>query len=223
MFLLEINYKLLWYYVYYAGDGLDYSLVYWSSLGGLSVEGDKNTSGQAVWFLTSDPAHCQGEGGVDLSAVSFLWSEHSALRLATCLSRCFSVNLRHHVLKWDLLACEMVAENWTSAQTCMDSLAYRGPTAVPSQLVCTILYSPSPCVSPPHFLYSNGETLLVYVFDICTNAPLWKNKMKPWHIWNKWAICVFLWVAMHTWTKDLDICTERSYCDFTQCWNWYLL
>lgn len=44
MFLLEINYKLLWYYVYYAGDGLDYSLVYWSSLGSLSVEGDKNTS-----------------------------------------------------------------------------------------------------------------------------------------------------------------------------------
>lgn len=92
MFLLEINYKLLWYYVYYAGDGLDYSLVYWSSLGGLSVEGDKNTSGQAVWFLTSDPAHCQGGGGVDLSAVSFLWSEHSALRLATCLSRCFSAS-----------------------------------------------------------------------------------------------------------------------------------
>lgn len=150
MFLLEINYKLLWYYVYYAGDGLDYSLVYWSSLGGLSVEGDKNTSGQAVWFLTSDPAHCQGEGGVDLSAVSFLWSEHSALRLATCLSRCFSVNLRHHVLKWDLLACEMVAKNWTSAQTCMDSLAYRGGHSS-SQPTCLyyIVLTKSLCLTTP--------------------------------------------------------------------------
>lgn len=134
MFLLEINYKLL-YYVYYAGDGLDYSLAYWTSLGGLSVEGDKHFSrGQAVWFLTSDPAHCQGGGGADLSAVSFPWSEHSALRLATSLSRCFSVNLCHQVLKWDLLACEKVAEDWTSAQTCMDSLACRGPQQFPANL-----------------------------------------------------------------------------------------
>lgn len=42
---------------------------------------------------------------------SSLCSEHSALRLATSLSRCFSANLWHQVLNWDFLALAAVAEN----------------------------------------------------------------------------------------------------------------
>lgn len=48
-----------------------------------------------------------------------------------------------------------------------------------SQPTCLyyIVLTKSLCLTPhPPFLYSDGETLLVYVFDICTNAPLWKRK-----------------------------------------------
>lgn len=46
-----------------------------------------------------------------------------------------------------------------------------------SQPTCLyyIVLTKSLCLTIP-LLYSNGETLLVYVFDICTNAPLWKRK-----------------------------------------------
>lgn len=93
-------------YVYYAGDGLDYSSVYWTSLFCLSVQGDKHFSrGQAVRFVTSDPAHCHGGGwSLSVSCGSFdssPCSEHSALRLATSLSRCFSANPWHQVLNWN--------------------------------------------------------------------------------------------------------------------------
>lgn len=141
MSLLTINYELLlWYSVYYAGDGLDYSSVYWTSLFCLSVQGDKHFSrGQAVRFATSDPAHCHGWGGAYLSVVAHLipppCSEHSALRLATSLSGCFSANLWHPSTELKLfLAPETVAENWTSAQTCTDSLACRGPQQFPANL-----------------------------------------------------------------------------------------
>lgn len=140
MSLLTINYELLlWYYVYYAGDGLDYSSVYWTSLFCLSVQGDKHFSrGQAVRLMTSDPAHCHG-GGWSLSVScgsvdSSPCSEHSALRLATSLSRCFSANPWHQVLNSNFLAHETVAEKRTSAQTCSDSLACRGPQQFPANL-----------------------------------------------------------------------------------------
>lgn len=58
--------------------------------------------GQAVRLVTSDPAHCHGGDGACLSAVAPLipppCSEHSALRLANCLSRCFSAYQRHQEL-----------------------------------------------------------------------------------------------------------------------------
>lgn len=60
--------------------------------------------GQAVQLVTSDPAHCHGGGGACLSAVAPLipppppCSEHSALRLANYLSRCFSAYRRHQEL-----------------------------------------------------------------------------------------------------------------------------
>lgn len=104
-----------------------------------SVQGNKHFSrGQAVRFMTSDPAHCHG-GGRSLSVScgsvdSSPCSEHSALRLATSLSRCFSANLRHQVLNWNFLAHETVAENRTSAQTGPDSLACRGPQQFPANL-----------------------------------------------------------------------------------------
>lgn len=55
-------------------------------------------------------------------------------RLATCLSRSFSANLWHQVLKFNLLAHETVAENGTSAQTWKDSLACTGPQQFPANL-----------------------------------------------------------------------------------------
>lgn len=88
--------------------------------------------------------------GVELTREPSPCSEHSAPRLATSLSRCFSANLWHQVLNWNLLAYEMVAENWTSISTDLHGQSgLQEAAAVPSQLVCTILYSPSPCVSPP--------------------------------------------------------------------------
>lgn len=143
MSLLTINYELLlWYYVYYAGDDLDYSSVYWTSLLCLSVQGDKHFSrGQAVRFVTSDPAHCHGWGGAYLSAVAHLipppCSEHLAPRLATGLSRCFSANLWHQVLNWDSFffwPMRRLQRTRTSAQTCTDSLACRGPQQFPANL-----------------------------------------------------------------------------------------
>lgn len=153
-------------------------------------------------FMTSDPAHCHGWGGAYLSAVAHLipppCSEHSALRLATSLSRCSSANVWHQVLNWNILAHETVAEKRTSAQTCTDSLALQGAAAVPSQLVCTILYSPSPCVSPPlSSIAMEKPCRCMYWWHLykCTSL---KKKMKPWHIWNKWASCVFIWMSALT-------------------------
>lgn len=64
-----------------------------------------------------------------------------------------------------------------STRTCTDSRAYRGLHQFPANLFVLYCTHQVP-VSHPHplFLYSDGETLLVYVFDICTNAPVWKRK-----------------------------------------------
>lgn len=150
-----INYKLLlWYSVYYAGDGLDYSSVYWTSL--VCLSGDKHFQ-QGTGCLVPDLWPCPLPRR-RWSFICQLWlsrflppcSEHSDLRLATSLSGCFSANLWHQVLNWNLLASETVAENLDiSADLHGQSGLQGGAAAVPSQLVCTILYSPSPCVSPP--------------------------------------------------------------------------
>lgn len=64
-----------------------------------------------------------------------------------------------------------------STRTCSDSRACRGLHRFPANLFVLYCTHQVP-VSHPHplFLYSDGETLLVYVFDICTNAPIWKRK-----------------------------------------------
>jgi len=152
MSLLTINYELL-LYVYYAGDGSDYSLVYWTSLFCLCARRHFNR-GQAVRCVTFDPAHCHGGWGLSLtvscgSVDSPPCSEHSALRLATGPSRCFSANPWHRILNSNCSALTAVAEMRTSAQTYSDSLACREDAAAPSQRVWTILHSPSPRVSPP--------------------------------------------------------------------------
>ncbi len=181
MSLLTINYELLlWYYVYYAGGDLDYSSVYWTSVFCLSVQGTRHFSrGQAVRLVTSDPAHCHGWGGAYLSAVAHLipppCSEHSALRLATGLSGCFSANLWHQVLNWNFFGPweggREAGHQHRPARTVWP--AGGRSSSQPTCLYYTVL-TKSLCLTIP-FLYSNGETLSVYVFDNCTNAPLWKR------------------------------------------------
>lgn len=103
-------------------------------------------------------------------------SEHSALRLATGLSRCFSANLWHQVLNWNFfLAHETVAENPGRQHRPARTVWPAGgrSSSQPTCLYYTVL-TKSLCLTTP-FLYSNGETLSVYVFDNCTNAPLWKR------------------------------------------------
>lgn len=80
---------------------------------------------------------------------------------------------------------------WTSAQTAWPA---GGGAAVPSQLVCTILYSPSPCVSPPLSSIAMEKPCWCMYWHLykCTSL---KKKMKPWHIWNKWVTCVFIWIS----------------------------
>lgn len=83
------------------------------------------------------------------SSDSSLCSEHSALRLATSLSRCFSANLWHQVLNWNFLALAAVAENRASTQTCTDSLACRGLQQFPANLFVLYCTHQVP-VSHPH-------------------------------------------------------------------------
>lgn len=184
MSLLTINYELLlWYCVYYAGDGLDYSSVYSTSLVCHSVQGDKHFSrGQAARFVTSDPAHCHGgDGSVSCgSADSSPCSEHSALRLATSLCRCFSANLWHPSTELKLTGPWEAGRELDISTDLRGQFGLQGAAAVPSQLVCTILYSPSPCVSPP-------------LSSIATEKPCW---------------CMYLTsVQMHLFEKENETLT----------------
>lgn len=140
MSLLTINYELLLLYsVYYAGDGLDFSSVYWTSLVCLSVQGNKHFSReQAVRFVTSDPAHCQGGGGAYLSAVAQLipppvpniqprgW-QPGCLDVFSAISVTPSTELKL-CGRWD------GGTEWTSAQTCTDSPACRELQQFPANL-----------------------------------------------------------------------------------------
>lgn len=98
-----------------------------------------------------------------------LCSEHSALRLTTSLCRCFSVTPSTELRLWGA---------WWQRSGLQHRLARTvwpigGGSSSRSQPTCLyyIVLTKSLCLTTP-FLYSNGETLLVYVFDICTNAPL---------------------------------------------------
>lgn len=180
MSLLTINYELLlWYCVYYAGDGLDYSSVYSTSLVCHSVQGDKHFSrGQAARFVTSDPAHChEGDGSVSCgSADPSSCSEHSALRLGAGLCRCFSANLWHPKYwtetYWPVRGWQRTGHQHRPVRTVWPA---GGRSSSQPTCLYYIVLTKSLCLTTL-FLYSNGETLLVYVFDICTNAPLWKRK-----------------------------------------------
>lgn len=202
----KVNYELLlWYYVYYAGDGLVFSSVYWTSLVRLSVQ-RRQTLQQGTGCTPRDLWPCQlPRRGAEL--ICQLWLQLSPTPLFWTLSPgagepvCRRVSLCWPVTpSTELRFCgrrDGGREPGTSARTCMDRLALQGvgAAAVPRPTcLYYIVLTKSPCLTKPLFLYSNGETLLVYVFDNCTNAPLWKRKMKPWHIWTKWAICVFIWI-----------------------------
>lgn len=183
MSLLTVNSKLLWwYYVYYAGDGLLFSVLNIFALPLCARQQTLQWGGSLLWVVTSDPVHCHRGGGAYVLAaaqsIRLPCSEHSSQRLATGLSKCFSAHLWHWGLNWK-------RQSWTWTRTWRDSVcpaggggrgercSYRNS----SQPTCLyyIVLTRSLCVTTL-FLYSSGETLLVYVFDICTNAPLWKRK-----------------------------------------------
>lgn len=119
-------------------------------------------------------------------------SEHSALRPPTSLSGCFSAHLWHPSTELKLFG------PWDGGRE--PGHQHRQPglrgggAAVPSQLVCTILYSPSPCVSPPLSSIAMEKPCWCMYWHLykCTSL---KKKMKPWHIWNKWVTCVFIWIS----------------------------
>lgn len=144
-----------------------------------TLQGDKHFSRwQAARFVTSDPAHCHGgDGSVSCgSADSSPCSEHSALRLATSLCRCFSANLWHPSTELKLTGpWEAGRELDISTDLWGQSGLQGGRSSSQPTCLYYIVLTKSLCLTTP-FLYSNGETLLVYVFDICTNAPLWKRK-----------------------------------------------
>lgn len=167
MLLLTINYKLLlWYSMYNAGDGLDYSSVYWTSLVCLSVQGDKHFSrGQAVWFVTSDPAHCHGWGwslsvscgSVDSSPLFWTLSpeaSNQSVKMFLCKPVTPSTKLK---LYWPVRWWQRTGHQHRPARTV-------GPAGSRSSSQPTCLYytvlTKSLCLTTP-FLYSNGETLLV--------------------------------------------------------------
>lgn len=194
--IIDNNYELLLlllqYSVYYAGDGLDYSSVYWTSASLCKATLQQGT-GCTVHDLRPYPLPRRGWSlSVSCGSVySSPCSEHSALRLALVwldvfLPTCDTKYWTETFGPWDG-GRELDISTDLHGQTSL-----QGAHSI-SQPTCLyyIVLTKSLCLTIP-FLYSNGETLLVYVFDICTNAPLWKKKMKLWHIWNKWATCVFL-------------------------------
>lgn len=203
---MTINYELLlWYYVYLLETAW---ITLQCTLFCLSVRSDKHSAGDrlfVLWPLT--PAHCHGWGGGYLSFGAYWtpWksshpascSEQSALRLNQ--SRCFSVTQRTELRLFFFLALEQRSRH--QHRTARTVWPAGGSSSSSSRSQPTCLYynvlTKSP-VSHHPFLYSNGETLLVYEFDICTNAPLWKRK---WNLdisgINVWLVSSFLFTNKH--------------------------
>lgn len=97
---------------------------------------------------------------------------------AASLSGCFSANLWHPSTKLKLTGLwdggRELGHERRPARTVWPAVGGSRSSSQPTCLYYIVL-TKSLCLTTP-FLYSNGETLSVYVFDICTNAPLWKRK-----------------------------------------------
>lgn len=213
---MTINYDLLllWYYVYLLEMAW---ITLQCTLFCLSVQSDKHSAGDRLYILWPlTPAHCHGWGGGYLSPGAYLTppspkpshttscSEQSALRLNQ--SKCFSVTPRTELRLFFFWPLSREAD--ISTELHGQSGLQEAAAADPSQLVCTIMYSPSPlCLTTP-FLYSNGETPVgVWIWHLykCTSL---KKKMKPWHIWNKCLNCVVIFD--HKQTPTLPFISEGA-------------
>lgn len=124
--------------------------------------------------LTSDPAHCHWLGADLMIHPPVLNAQ--LCRPAPGLCRWFSANLQ--VLNWSCLSHEMGGRQLDTRPA---RTVWPAGGAVPSQLVCTISYSPSsPLVSPP-------------LCSIAMEKPCW---------------CMYLTsVQMHLFEKDNEILT----------------
>lgn len=80
-----------------------------------------------------------------------------------------------HLKAADMFLCSPVTLDWTQHGSRDSVWPAGGAAAAPSQCVCTILYSLSPCVSPPLCFRAMENSCWCMYFDICTNAPLWKT------------------------------------------------
>lgn len=134
---------------------------------------------------------CRGDGPVCCPElwrwwVCELWLTRFLRRLWTlgpedsnlvCGEACFCARTSHHVLNWNFYHAAVATNRHGPAQTVWPVVGWE--TCTSSQPTCLyyIVLTKSLCLAHnPLFLYSAGEILLVYVFDICTNAPLWKRK-----------------------------------------------
>lgn len=169
--IIDNNYKLLLQYsVYYAGDGLDRSSVNSNPLDPPLHE----TKLKRLWAEDDQcsPAHCHWRGE------AYVW-----MRLM--LDRFLVVKTWLPALLCGLVRLDL-AEQLRGVE--------RVGRSSRRSCVCTILYSPSSCVSPPPPLLIEHRRIPVGVciwhLYKCTSL---KTKWKPWHIWNKWGV-VFLFV-----------------------------
>lgn len=90
---------------------------------------------------------------------------------------CFSARTLHQVLNWDFYHAAVAENRHGPAQTVWPGVGWELCTNSQPTCLYYIVLTKSLCLAhTPLFRYSDGETLLVYVFDICTNAPLWKRK-----------------------------------------------
>lgn len=193
MSLLTINNDLLWWYsVCYAEDGLDDSSVYWTFWICLPAQGHRNTlaagGDRPFTFPSSDAGCCVSCGSPDSSVCS----EHSAPEASNPV--CFSARTSHQVLNWNFYHAAVAENRHGPAQTVWPGVGWKLCTNSQPTCLYYIVLTKSLCLAhTPLFLYSDGETLLVYVFDICTNAPLWKRK------WNL-DISVIIWLPVFSFT-----------------------
>lgn len=135
----------------------------------LTAQGDRKTLPDGPFpFLSSDAGGCVSCGWPDSSVCS----EHWAPRLATR-----SGWTSHRVLNWNFSHAALADNRHGPAQTVWPGVVWELCTSSQTTCLYYIVLTKSLCLAhTPLFLYSVGETLLVYVFDICTNAPLWKRK-----------------------------------------------
>lgn len=146
MSLLTINNDLLWWFSVCYAEGLDDSSVYWTFWICLPVQGDRNT-------------YLQGERAIFFPElwrwrVCQLWHTWFLRQLRTlgpeasnppCGEARFPARTLHQVLNRNFYHTVVAENRHGPAQAVWPRV---GCAPVPSHLVCTILYSLSPCVSP---------------------------------------------------------------------------